>query len=410
MELDSTIDELVRADQPVTLEALGGLEAIDTEHVTSPMFPYVVSALLPVWESLDPEGRDTARGLIAAAISETSSGLALSDICQVVVPAAVDLGIAVSVKASLRDRIRGREDPRSGALAAIALRWLAHLAVVTDTARGAVVDALSEVALEPGEPPPFATTAAQVAGIVYDHWRDAAATECLTRLSETSGDADAWFALGQARLVDALEAADHDSCLAGLESSLECFAYAANAEQRSDAVMYANAVRFITTWAAGASAEMLADYYQSAHMALHDYMLRGLGLPEQPVWLRPRYEAETAWIELIMGMERVTDRGTPDLRWYDAATAIGALAEVYRAANSFHPARTGAEAVVEGLADLVAPRLTAPFVERQERLGYVSRWLEDVDDPEAEAFADLVRERAEQVVPPKGLRSDGIRR
>jgi len=65
---------------------------------------------------------------------------------------------------------------------------------------------------------------------------------------------------------------------------------------------------------------------------------------------------------------------------------------------------------VEGLADLVAPRLTAPFVERQDRLAYVIRWLEDVDDPEAEAFANLVRERAEQVVPPKGLRSEGIRR
>jgi hypothetical protein len=93
-----------------------------------------------------------------------------------------------------------------------------------------------------------------------------------------------------------------------------------------------------------------------------------------------------------------------------SATAIGALAEVYRAANSFHPVRTDAAAVVEGLADLVAPRLTAPFVERQDRLAYVIRWLEDVDDPEAEAFANLVRERAEQVVPPKGLRSEGIRR
>lgn len=411
MNLDSAIHELVRNDQRVTLDALGGLEAIDAEQASSPMFPYVVSALLTAWDSLDSDQRDSARGLITHAISDTPSGLTLSDICQVVVPAAVDLDIAVEIKASLRDRVRGRDDQRSGALAAIALRWLVHLAVITDTARGAIVDALSEVALKPGEPPPFATVAAQVAGVVYDHWRDTVATECLTRLTDTSSDADAWFALGQARLLDALDAAERDSCLAGLGATLECFDYAAaNGEQRSDAVMYANAVRFVTSWANGASAEMLADYYRNARQALHDYMLYGLGLPDQPVWLRPRYEAETAWIELVKTMERVADQGPPDLRWYDAATAIGALAEVYRAANSFHPARTDAAPFADGLTDLVAPQLSAPFVKAAERLGYIGRWLEEVDDPEAEAFAELVRERAEQVVLPKARPSGGTRR
>lgn len=410
-DLDSAIDELVRNDQPVTLDALGGFDSISTEQAASPMFPYVVGALLTAWDSLDSDQRGTARDLITTAISGTTSGLALSDICQVVVPAAVDLDIAVEVKASLRDRIRRRDDQPSGTFAAIALRWLAHLAVITDTARGAVVDALSEVALKPGESPPFTTVAAQVAGVVYDRWRDTVATECLTRLTDTSSDADAWFALGQTRLIDALEAADRDSCLAGLGSTLECFDYAAaNGEQRSDAVMYANAVRFVTTWASGASAEMLADYYRNAHRALHDYMLYGLRLPDQPVWLRPRYEAETAWIELVQTMEPVAEQGPSDLRWYDAATAIGALAEVYRAANSFYPARTDASAFADRLTDLVAPQLSAPFVKAAERLAYIGRWLEEVDDPEAEGFAELIRERAEQVVPPKARPSGGTRR
>jgi hypothetical protein len=395
----------------VTLDALGGLDVLGTEQAASPMFPYVVSALCAEWDTLDPEQRDTARDLITTAISVTSSGLALSDTCQVVVPGAVDLGIAVEVKTLLRDRIRSRGDQRSGALAAVALRWLAHLAVINDNARGAVVDALSEVALKPSEPLPFRSVAAQVAGVVYDRWRDVAATECLSRLTDTSGDADAWFALGQARLADALDAADRDSCLQGLRSTIECFDYAAaNGEQRPDAVMYVNAVRSVTAWATGASAEMLADYYRNAHEALDDYMLHGLGLPDQPVWLRPRFEAETAWIELVKTMDRVADHGPEDLPWYDAATAIGALADVYRTANSFHPARTDAAATADGLTDLVAPQLTAPFVKAAERLAYVARWLEEVHDPDAEAFAALVRERAEQVVPPKRLPPGGIRR
>lgn len=236
-------------------------------------------------------------------------------------------------------------------------------------------------------------------------------TECLIRLTETSGDADAWFALGQARLLDALDATDRDSCFTGLQSTIECFDYAAaNGEQRPDAVMYANAIRFVTAWAADASTEMLADYYRNADQALHEYMLGGLGLSDQPVWLRPRYEAETAWIELVTSMKRVSDLGPPDMRWYDAAISIGAMADVYRTANAFHPARSDPAGTAEGLTTTLEPQFTAPFVRAAERLGYVTRWLEQVDDPVAEAFAELVHQRAEQVVPPKARPSGGTRR
>lgn len=394
----------------MTLGALGGVEAIDLEDAASPVFPYVVSALVTEWSSLDAQHQEMARELVTTAISTTESGVALSDVCHVVVPLAADLGIAVDIKAELRNRISDRDDQRRAALAAIALRWLAHLAVLTDTARGALVDVLGEIALGPTETPQFATVAAQVAGVAYDRWRDSAAVDCLTRLIETSDSPDAWFALGQARLLEALDATDRESCFSGLEATLECFDFAAaSGEQRPDSLMYANAVRFITSWAASARAEMLDDYYQNAQHAFDEYMVRGLGLTDQPGWLRPRFESETAWIDLLRSMERAADRGGSDLLWYDAATAIGALADVYRICNSFTPGRThgnGAERLVE----FVSPQLTAPFVGDVERLGYVAKWLEQVDDPSAAAFADLVRERAEGVVHPKVGPPDHIRR
>ena len=66
--------------------------------------------------------------------------------------------------------------------------------------------------------------------------------------------------------------------------------------------------------------------------------------------------------------------------------------------------------VTEALPDFVAPQLTAPFVERAERLSYVARWLEEVQSPDAEAFAEVVRERSEQVVRPKARPPDDTRR
>ena len=50
-------------------------------------------------------------------------------------------------------------------IASIALRWLTNLAVMDDSARGALVDALSEVSLDSAEPSSFTSVAAQVAGV-----------------------------------------------------------------------------------------------------------------------------------------------------------------------------------------------------------------------------------------------------
>ena len=411
MNLDATITNLVQRGETVTLQALGGIDNIPDDTPASPLFPYIAHAFVSDWEHLDEDRRVRAVSLIATAIANSSSGVALNDTCVAVVPAAPDLAITLDVKDALRSRVTERVDQAASAVAAIALRWLAHLAVLTDEARPALADALTGVARSAAEPMPFAVAAAQVAGLTYDCWRDAIAVDCLSRLVDTDGDADAWFALGQSRLVDALEAEDRDACISGLRPTLECFDNAANnGEQRADARIYGHAIRFVTGWVADATAEMLEVHRTEAHTALQDYMLGGTGLPDQPMWIRPRHEAETAWIELVQHMHAATSSAPDGDAWYESAVAIGALADVYRAANSFRPRRATDVPAASAFPDLVAPPLTAPFLEHSERVSFVERWLRDTDEPDAEAFAQLVRERSERVVPPKRRPSGPTRR
>jgi hypothetical protein len=193
--------------------------------------------------------------------------------------------------------------------------------------------------------------------------------------------------------------------------TLECFDFAAeNGEQRPDAVMYANAIRFVLGWTASAPAAMLADHYERARDALGQYLMLGYGLPEQPEWTRPRYAAEAAWMGLIAAMEQVAERESGESPWYDAGIAIGALADVYRIANTLSPARSTDASTADALPDVIAPQLVAPFVEHVERLAYLSRWLRESDVPEAENFATFIRERVEQVVLPKVRPPGRIRR
>ena len=411
MTLDATITDLVERGETVTLAALGGIDNIPDGSSASSLFPYVAHAFVTAWGELDRNHRCRATAIIATAISDCTSGVALNDTCLTVVPAAPDLSITLDVKDALRARATERADQAAGGVAATALRWLAHLAVLADEARPELTDVLTGVARTANEPMPFAVAAAQVAGLTYDCWRDSTAVDCLTRLVTTDGDADAWFALGQARLVDALEANDRDTCVGGLRATLECFDNAANnGEQRPDARMYGHAIRFVTEWAADATPEMLDGHRIDAHTALQEYMLGGKSLPDQPMWVRPRYEVETAWIELVQRMHIATDAAPVGAAWYDSAVAIGALADVYRAANSFRPRRATDVPGATAFPDLVAPTLTAPFVEQSQRISFVERWLRDTDEPDAEAFAQLVRERCERVVPPKRRPSGPTRR
>jgi hypothetical protein len=217
--------------------------------------------------------------------------------------------------------------------------------------------------------------------------------------------------LGQTRLVDALEAVDRETCISGLRDTLECFDNAANnGEQRPDARMYGHAIRFVIEWVADATADMLKGHHTAARAALKEYLVGGRGLPDLPMWIRPRYETETAWIELVQQMHVATVAGPDGDAWYDSANAIGALADVYRATNSLRPRRGNRAPIAAAFPDLVAPRLTAPFLEQTQRISFVEKWLRDVDEPGAAAFAQLVRVNAEKVVPPKRWPSGPTRR
>lgn len=410
MNIDATIVDAVQRGETITLDVLGGIDDLADDTASSPLFPYVAHAFVAAWGQMDGDSRARAASLISTAIARSTSGVALNDTCLAVVPVAQDLAITLDLKDALRSNIGERTDQAAAGVAAIALRWLAYLAVVADEARPALADVLTGVARTAPEAMPFAVAAAQVAGLTYDFWRDSNAVGCLTRLVNTDGDADAWFGLGQTLLVDALEADDRETCISGLRATLECFDNAANnGEQRPDARMYGHAIRFVTEWATSATAEMLAGHHIEAHTALQDYMLGGRGLPDQPMWIRPRYETETAWIELVHRMHLATDAATDGDAWYHSAIAIAALADVYRAANSFRPRRATDSAAATAFPDLVAPMLTAPFLEHAQRASFVERWLREVDDPSAEAFAQLVRERSKQVVPPK-QRPSGLTR
>lgn len=403
------IARLESAHERVTLGALGGMSAITEEDASSVMFPYVAEAVVEELDRLGTEDRALARDRILRALNTLRSGLALNDVARAVVPNAARLGMVGEIKDALRGRASERSDEKTGALAATALRWLTHLGVTAPEARYALLDVLTGVAAGgQAETMPFAIAASQMASVAYDHWNEASAKDCLERLTDSDGEADAWFGLGQARLVDALQSEHREQIVPGLRDALKCFLNAhATGEERPDADLYVHVLRFVTDWAVGAPAEMLRPHLEAAERALREYVLLGYRLPEQLMWLRPRYEAETAWIDLVNRM-RTALAGEALDSWFHPGPVLEGLADAYRAANALRPLRAYAGEAVGSFGDLLVPRLAAPLVEHQARLALLDRWVQESDAPEAGAFADLIR--AQEVVPPKARPPGLIRR
>lgn len=409
------ITRLESAHERVTLDALGGMSAVTEDDATSPLFPYVAQAVVMEWDRLGDEDRALATDRIFRALNTLRSGLALNDAARAVVPSAERLGIVGQVKEALRARASDRTDEKTGALAATALRWLTHLAITAPESRYALLDVLTGVARNGStECLPFAVAASQMASVTYDQWRDEGAKDCLGRLTESDGEADAWFGLGQARLADALEAEEREAMVDGLREALSCFVNArAAGEDRPDSALYVHALQFVTRWESNDSAAMLQPHIDGARDALREYMGLGSGLPEQPMWLRPRFAAEVEWIDLVRRMQRALD--AEDLgSWLHAATVLSALADTYQAANALQPLRsqrpqrTATDQAETPFGVLFIPRLTAPLVDHQARLALLDGWVKESAAPEAEVFRRLIR--AQEVMPPKARPPELIRR
>lgn len=378
----------------IDLDALGGIPTIPEDAVTSSLMPDVAEAIVRAFSGLDPDDQQHAVRLLCQAAGTLTSGLAFRLLTDVMVPAAGALGATDRLKGVLRQRVDARADELHSALASIALKALCHLSLLEDGARFLLFDALGAIGATP-EHQVFATAASWVAGVTFDRWREPAASECLERLTTIDGEADASFWLGQTLLVNALELNDADSIRTALRGTLEHFDRAAAVgEDRPDAVLYGATVRFITDYSTGTDKARLAEHLDTATSACHHYMIDGIGLAEIPEWMRPRYDAEARWVDLLQRLHAAIEAEDRDA-WFGAPQLIDGLADAYVAAHTLTPTRSylPSQGNATGIVDTVIPRVASPFLDDIVPLAYLDRWLDQTDHPDAAAFRNAVTAR-----------------
>lgn len=391
------IADQLSAAGTINLDDIGGVAGIPDDAAVSPLFPIVAEAIVAAFPALNGDEQQTGVQLLCAGVGTMTGGLALRTLCDVVVPAAPALGATEPLKDILRQRVNVRSDEANAALASVAVKALCHLALLESSARYILFDALGTIGSKP-EFGVFATAAAWTAGVVFDRWREPAATDCLERLTTGEGEADASFWLGQTMLVGALELDDTEAIRASLRRTLEHFdRAAAMGEDRPDAVLYAAIVRFITEYGVGGGMTVLSEHLDKATSAYRDYLIDGTNLPDVPPWMRPRFDAEARWAELLQRLHAATHAEDRDA-WYEAPCMIDGLADAYTSAHTLTPTRSylAAGSKPAGIVDVVIPRIASPFIDNIVPLAFLDQWLDHTDHPDAARLRDEIAERCSQ--------------
>ncbi|MBY8882900.1 hypothetical protein [Actinacidiphila acidipaludis] len=417
----ATDDEL---DAGPSLADLGGTEAVLAEAgqlAAGPLLPYLLTALGRELNAMDS---DQARQLLDAAaqgLRDPQAAWVLADAIDVVC-AHPDLAMRLGNR-TVRDLAAHVETALAGdadaALAQPAVAGLLRLAVAQTATPHRLLGLLTEIT--GNEPSDALERLPILVGVAHDHFGDDALLDVLSALenqaSLPSGTrADASFELALADMRTALEAPDRAAVEEHLRRALMRFKDLDRThETRLDARAHAAAVDAVLAFgeldprpaAATPAEQRLAEAAAQLDTVIAQLAAWTRGM-HQLDWLSARGLTQSAWSRLVTSLQTArTHLDQPS--WYDPASALGDLLDVYVASRSIHTAPAGES---NGLTALVSPPVEAAFVRSDGLLHHLEQALttdpQFTNSPDALALREAVRAQRQatatgQVVPGKTL-------
>ncbi|MET8209572.1 hypothetical protein ABZT51_26715 [Streptomyces sp. NPDC005373] len=375
------LEALREADSELTLDALGGMEAIQADRevlLASPEMPLLVSVLLQEWPQLPT--LDQAAALIVESIP-VQDAFALEDILDDTLscPEALPL-LALPLSRALRRRADG-ENAEAGialeALTRLALGgWIRSLQV-----RSRLVEQAADLVDGAGGPDPDPVLIQRVVralGAVAEVWDDAEVPSVLESLLVLEGfEDDIAFELAMLHMRTGLAEDTMDSALPPLRRAREWLSRCGIYEDRLDARIFHAALDALLSFTAGNT--IAGPALEELHSMVVEYRLAGLH--ERPTWRQPRADATAAWVQLTDRLYALHVLHEP---WWDPSALISAIARAYSAHRTIHllvppdvpyadelPEPGGATA----LPHLLQPRLVTALTAKGDSSAFLDRWL-----------------------------------
>lgn len=388
MSTVSAIDDMLRRGAPVTIEAVGGWAAVEADLDALLRSPHV--DVIVGWAiNATPDDEASADDLVLKGLENAGfAGTFRSASDALITSVPTRSRLAPRIAKALEKRSVRRGDNPNGLVAAYALEAWLRLALGNVVQKHRFVSVLVDI--EADENGLFAEHAAKIVGAAFHAWRERDLLPVLERLRqnlEASGEATLEY--GNALLSLALEGDDQQAVVSGLEAAQVLFVEAGRIDvDRSDAHLYAAVIDVIRGFARGAGEADLKVAVKAVEAAAADraFLLSADRLPD---WLKPRWDRDVQWLELIDRVPHVAaDLERPS--WLRACDVLDRLLSVYDADRSIADAA--------GFGTVVRPRIEASFIRERGLLAHLDdRLCDDAFVGEDREAAAALRKRIEAI-------------
>ncbi|KQT52281.1 MULTISPECIES: hypothetical protein [unclassified Aureimonas] len=369
MSTVQAITRLLGEGLPVTLEAVGGLDAVRRDAEDLARSPYL--DVLAEWAAVAArDDQPFTDELLLSGFANTIHPLGFRGASDTLLSTPTLCSrIATKLDGILETRAAERDNDREGFAAARALEVALRLSLANAFPPYRLFTTLCEIT--PNENGLFAEHAAKIAGVAFHTWRDDRLLRVLDTLRMIAeARVEATFEYGNALMSVALDGTDRAEVIGGLEAARVLFGEAHELDaDRSDALLYASVIDVARAFDGGDGVEPLERAVGVLSEAAADraFLLSAGRLPD---WLVARRDRDVQWHELLEAVPRLAS----DLErksWYKASEVLGRLLRVYDAERTVPGG--------EGLSMFLRPRIEAAFVRREALLAHLDDLLDDAE-------------------------------
>lgn len=382
--IESVIAEHRASAKPLSLEAIGGQEAItvDADRLrTSPFAADLVLLLVDGGAISGATGPTPAGAFITSCYASASDPLTLLELGDHLQAIANASGsVASDVYLALVTKF---ESDGPGELRRAALLGALGLALGQRSRELRLAAALLDVAREAIDP----DAVAKAMGLVWSRVREKGLVQRLAELA-ASGCAAAHHELGCLKLVEVLETTLSCDGGAGLADAHACFQRACEiSEVATESHLMRLSIEALHALSTPQQPAPMASI--SADLSRHAFALQAASQPHAPLgWQAAERELVVSWSRVALTMDALAKR-LWEPSWWEPAAVIGEqLLRVYTASRSFFRG-----AAPHGLEVIVRPVIAASIFNSAARLHLVQEWLrQNPDAPQAADASALLSE------------------
>jgi hypothetical protein len=388
--LDQTIIQLLKSDDEVNLNHLGGVNYL-YEHIDvislSKFVPEIQKSIVCEFEKLNEKEQKLGKNILINIIKECDDEFSIQEILNTILNA--NKGIRNSCYKVCLNQSANVE--KSSIVRAWLLEASFRFVLIDKAKRFSLLSNLIDISID--DCPVYLRHSSKILGLAYSNWQEEDLLEKLVELKDAKlGEDEVWFELGMSYLLDALNSQEHGKALDNFLLAKDHFLKSLEIGiERPDAEAYYNALLILTSLS---NPNEKLDYkvlIDKMSMSLTIYSAWHIS-QENNEWVSARNIEISNWYTLVSKLENLLIH-LSEPSWFEPKVVIETyLLKIYTSSRAiFKRDKDG------GLEKLIQPRIEGTLINESSKIYLLDEWIETQNDSIIKEVALELKENLQRI-------------